>query len=39
MPEGEAVEGDPAVAVTSFFVDNLSAQSLVEMYATQEAKK
>lgn len=39
MLEGEAVEGDPAVAVTSFFVDNLSAQSLVEMYATQEAKK
>lgn len=38
MPEGEEVQ-DPAVAVTSFFVDNLDAGKLIEMYASQEAAK
>ena len=35
MPEGEEVQ-DPAVAVTTFFVDMLDASHLVEMYATKQ---
>ena len=35
MPGGEEVEGDPVVAVTSFFVDHLNAADLVAMYAHQ----
>lgn len=33
MPSGEVVEGDPVVAVSSFFVDNMNAASLIQMYA------
>lgn len=35
MPDGEKVS-DPVAAVTSFFVDNLDAAALVQMYAAQE---
>lgn len=35
MPEGEEVS-DPVVAVSSFFVDNLDAQELIDMYAKNQ---
>lgn len=35
MPEGEEVS-DPVVAVSSFFVDNLDAQELINMYVKNQ---
>ena len=39
MPEGEPVGDDPARPVCSFFVDNLNAASLIQMYAEISAEK
>lgn len=36
MPGGEPVDGDPAAAVSSFFVDNIDAARLIQMYAEKE---